>query len=93
MDKERETGDGTLDRFSHYPYAPTVPGRNLPPVIGSSEGNVAADASLPVVVPNQSLTKRNQINLSSSYNFPPGFVDPSDDLNRKTGQTVELPKE
>lgn len=44
MDKERETGDGTLDRFSHYPYAPStglMPPPPLPPpghTYGGSSG-------------------------------------------------------
>lgn len=93
MDKERETGDGTLDRFSHYPYAPSSGGtgvqsqaqvfngtRNLPPVIGISDPSHA--------VPVSNLTKRNQLNLSA-YTFPPGFVDAnSDDLNQVIKQTI-----
>ena len=99
MDKERETGDGTLDRFSHYPYAPssvvapqaaaaTAPysgPRNLPPLIDASDQSLASSQP----VPNPSLMKRNQINLSS-YAFPPGFVDHSnhDDLNQVIKQTI-----
>lgn len=42
MDKERETGDGTLDRFSHYPYAPSVTVPAAGPPLPSSVTTTAA---------------------------------------------------
>lgn len=101
MDKERETGDGTLDRFSHYPYAPTITvqsqqptsgHRNLPPII-TNNSDTGLDTSQPLTT-SSNVLKRNQLNLSATaYAYPPGFVDlpvneQSEDIHNVIKQTL-----
>lgn len=77
MEKEKETGDGTLDRFSHYPYAPSTSLRPGGPNVPTGSDASLENSSHPVSNNTQSVLKRNHINISS-YAFPPGFiVDPS----------------
>lgn len=89
MDKEKETGDGTLDRFTSYPYAPTNNSHNI--IINSvSEQQQQANnimSSQPNIPGNghhihngadhTNLLKRHQTNIglaAASFAFPPGFI-------------------
>lgn len=85
MDKEKETGDGTLDRFSSYPYAPSNTGNNTRiqtvsnnqamPAVSASDMSVL-DHSHPIL--RNGLEKRhhstNIIPAVTPYAFPPGFI-------------------
>lgn len=87
MDKEKETGDGTLDRFTSYPYAPTAMRINA-----VSQNNVVLTSQ--TSIPEQShhlnglehnnVLKRHQANIglaAASFAFPPGFIIDGNNLS------------
>ena len=97
MDKERETGDGTLDRFTHYPYAPSIhtTTRNaiLPPIYagggggGGGGGNGAGAGNNDVVVGGGG---RNGVNSGADSGLGLDGSRPISDSILKTRNQVNL---
>lgn len=89
MDQEKETGDGTLDRFSSYPYAPTNNVR-INSISNGQQQALSSQTSLPDSHPVENgldtvHVKRHQANISlaaaSVFAFPPGFIVDANNLS------------